>query len=455
MNNRVEVAKQKAGFILGQVHGAIIPDTICDHGEGIYLYDQDGKKYIDFSGGAMVASIGHGDRRVAKAVVEQIEKVSYFFRGFWLNELLGELGEKIIRHAPPNVKWCQVCNSGSEATETAIKLALQYHLEKGNAGKRIVISRWQSYHGMTLGALSVSGLTGRRRKFSQLLTEWPKIGAPLCYHCPYGLSYPSCDVRCAWDLETAINQLGPENVAAFIAEPIGGASTAAMVPVPEYYPIIREICDRHDLLFIADEVICAFGRTGKWFGIEHWGVNPDLIITAKGMTGGYTAMASVLIDERIGNVFSKTGGKFIHGFTMEGNPVSCATCLAVLKIVEEDKLVQRSAEIGEYLHQQAKDKLSHHPTVGDIRGKGMLMGIELVKDKETKDPFEANLTAAYRVYQIAKGKGCMIYPTTGVVQGVKGDHFLIAPPFIITREEIDTALDILDEALNDFEKEFL
>ena len=453
MCDRLQKVKETSSKVFTQIHGPIVPDTICDHGEGIYLVDQNGKKYIDFSGGAMVACIGHGDQRVTQAVTEQMKKVSYFFRDFWVNERLCELSERLTRLSPPNLTHLQFTNSGSEATETAIKLAQQYHLERGKPEKFMTIGRWQSYHGMTLGALSVSGLTGRRHKFGQLLSWWPKIPAPLCYRCSYGLTYPSCNIRCAWALDEIINQVGSQYVSTFIAESVGGAASAGMVPVPEYYPIIREICTRHDILFVDDEVICGFGRTGKWFGIEHWGVNPDMITAAKGMTGGYAPMAVVLIDNKISEVFSKTKTRFTHGFTMEANPVSCAAAISVIDIIEKEGLVERSATLGEYLHKQTREKLSQHPSVGDIRGKGMLLGVELVKNKETKEPFNPALTASYRVHMLAKQKGCMIYPTAGIIQGVKGDHFLIAPPFIITKGEIDTALDILAEAITEFEKE--
>ncbi|TET68149.1 MAG: aspartate aminotransferase family protein, partial [Dehalococcoidia bacterium] len=244
-------------------------------------------------------------------------------------------------------------------------------------------------------------------------------------------------------------------VSAFIAESIGGAGTAGMVPVPEYYPMIREICDKYDVLFIDDEVIAGFGRTGRWFGIEHWGVSPDIITSAKGMTGGYTPMAVVIIDQKIGQVFTEKGASFIHAFTMEGNPVSAAACLAVLDIIEKEGLVARSARLGEYFFQRGREKLSHHPTVGDIRGKGLFMGIELVKNKETKEPFDPALRAANRLQQIAMEKGVMGYPATGFDNGIRGDALLVSPPFIITEGEIDTAFDMLDEALSDFEKEFL
>jgi adenosylmethionine-8-amino-7-oxononanoate aminotransferase len=308
---------------------------------------------------------------------------------------------------------------------------------------------------MTLGALSASGHTIRRLKFGQLLHHWPKIGAPLCYRCPYDLKYPGCGVRCAQELEEIINQVGSQYVSGFMAESIGGAGTACMVRVPEYYPMIREICDKHDVLFIDDEVICGFGRTGKWFGIEHWGVSPDIMTSAKGMTGGYTPMAVVIIDRKIGEVYTQKGASFVHGFTMEGNPVSAAACLAVLDIIQKENLVERSARLGEYFFRKGREKLAGHPSIGDVRGKGLLMGIELVKNKETREPFDPKLRAANRIQQIAMEHGVMGYPTTGVDNGVRGDTFLVSPPFIITEAEIDSAFDRLDAAFTDFDKEFL
>ena len=231
MTSRVEQAQKLASQVFGTVHGPLMPNVICDRGEGVYLFDQDGKRYIDFSGGPMAVSIGHGDTRVRDAMVAQMNKVSFFFRGFWLNEPLLALADRIIRITPPNLTMCQFCNSGSEATETAIKIAHQYHEESGNPQKFMVIGRWQGYHGITVGALSVSGLSVRRNKFGLLLHQWPKIPAPLCYHCAYDLTYPECQLKCAWALDELINQVGAQYVSAFIAEPVGGAATAAMVPV--------------------------------------------------------------------------------------------------------------------------------------------------------------------------------------------------------------------------------
>ena len=451
MSDRLETARKAQSKVFGTLTGPA--EHVLDHGKGIYLFDQNGKSYIDFCSSMLACCLGHGDERITKAVVTQMEKVAICFNAFWINEREGELAERILKRAPQNLTRIQFVNSGSEATETAIKLAHQYHLERGKPEKHMVISRWQGYHGMTLGALSATGHRLRRDKFGPLLFPWPKIGAPLCYRCPYDLAYPGCKIKCAQALNEIINQVGAQYVSAFIAEPIGGAATAAMVPVPEYYPMIREICDRHDVLFIDDEIICGFGRTGRWFGIDHWEVRPDIITMAKGVSSVYTPLAAVLIDDRIARVFAETGSRFINAFTTAGNPVSCAVGLAVIDIIEKEGLVERSARSGEYLHKQAREKLSGHASVGDIRGKGLLMGVELVKNKETREPFDPTLSAAARVQRLAMQRGCMVFGVTGVAQGIKGDEFVIAPPFIITESEIDTALDIVAEALTDFEKE--
>lgn len=454
MSNRGDKTKP-VSRILG-AWGYLTPDTYCERGEGVYLFDKNGTKTLDFTAGALgVACIGYGDQRVTQAVVEQMKKVSYFQRGFWLNERLEDLAERLIEVSPENLTRCMFTSSGSASSETAIKLARQYHVETGRPEKHVVISRWQGYHGMTLGALSASGMTNRRNKFGPLLFQWPKIGAPLCYRCPWDLDYPKCGVLCARSLDELINQVGSDYVSAFMAEPIGGAATAAMVPVPEYYPMIREICDKHRVLLIVDEIVCGVGRTGRWFGINHWGVNPDILVAGKALNGGYAPLSAVIIDDRIGRVFTEEGVAFAHGFTLANNPVSCAACLTVLDIIEKDGLVERSARLGEYLHQQAREKLFHHRTVGDIRGKGLLMGIELVKDKETKEPFDPAILAAVRVHKIARRKGIMVYPTMGVVQGVMGDQLLASPPFIISHDQIDMALDVLDESISEFEREVL
>jgi adenosylmethionine-8-amino-7-oxononanoate aminotransferase len=447
---RMAAAKKARAKLFGGYAEPI--ERICDHGEGIYLFDHTGNKYLDFAAVPMTCCIGYGNQKVAKAAAEQIRKLQLCWPWFWLNEREGELAERILKKVPPNLTRIQFLNSGSEATDSAIKLAYQYFLERGKSEKRIIISRWQGFHGSTLGALSVTGFTSRRLKFVSHLSLAHMIDAPLCYRCPYSLSYPDCQIACAHALDRLIKQIGSQYVAAFIAEPIGGAASGAMVPVPEYYPLIREICDKHEVLFIDDECICVFGRTGKWFGINHWNVQPDIMIMAKGMSGGYTPMGAMAMDDSIAKTLEKANARFFNVYSTAGNPVSCAIVKTVLDAIEEGGLVERNARLGEYLHQQAKQKLSHHPSVGDIRGKGMLMGIELVKDKKTKETFAPGLTAGTKVHRLAMDKGLIVYPSFGVAQGVHGDALIIAPPYIITESEIDMALDILDEALGDFEK---
>jgi len=447
MKNTSEVTEE----IWRSNFGQFVPLPVCDHGKGVYLYDSEGKKYIDFSGGAMVVNIGHGDERVARAMQEQVSKLAYHNRFDFLSEPSLELAARLRALAPEPLTRVKFANSGSEATEAAIKLAHQYHLEKGNPEKYMVVSRWQSYHGMSLGALSVSGHTLRREKFGSMLFGWPKIPAPLCYRCYFGKSYPDCDIDCARILENVVRQVGSRYISGFIVEPIGGAASGGMTPVPEYYLIIRDICSKYDMLFIADEVINGLGRTGKWFGIQHWGVSPDMIILAKGLSSGYTPIAALLISDEISRVFEEKDARFIHGHTLEGNPVSCAVALTVLDIILKERLVERSESLGVYLHQKAKDTLLKHPIVGDIRGKGLLLGVELVKDKRTKEPFHPSVGIEALVHQKVMQKGCLIYPGTGTVDGIRGAHFLVAPPFIITKEEIDTALEIVDEAISEVE----
>lgn len=447
---RVEAARKARTKLFGLYAEPV--ERICDHGEGIYLFDHTGKKYLDFSAVPMTCCIGYGNQKVAQAAAEQIRKLQLCWPWFWLNEREGELAERILKRVPLNLTRIQFLNSGSEAIDSAIKLAYQYFLERGKPEKRIIISRWQGFHGSTLGALSVTGFTSRRIKFVSHLSLAHMIDAPLCYHCPYHLNYPDCEIACAHALDRLIKQIGSQYVAAFIAEPIGGAASGAMVPVPEYYPLIREICDKHDVLFIDDECICVFGRTGKWFGINHWNVQPDIITMAKGMSGGYTPMGAIAMDDRIAQTFEKANARFFNTYSTAGNPVSCTIVKTVLDVIEGGGLVERNARLGEYLHRQAKQKLSPHPSIGDIRGKGMLMGIELVRNKKTKETFDPALMAGTKVHRLAMDKGLIVYPSFGMEQGLRGDTLIIAPPYIITESEINIALDMLDEALSDFEK---
>ena len=415
-------------------------------GEGIFVYDQDGNEYIDAIAGIAVTLLGHGEPRVAKAIGEQAETLTYCISNIFSNEPAETLSQRLGTLTPSTLQHFLFTSGGSEATEVAIKLARQYYLARGQ-DRHLVIGRWQSYHGATLGALSATGHRGRRAKFQPLLLGFPHIEPNYCYRCPFGKTFPDCEMECAWALETAIQEAGPERVAAFIAEPVVGAAAGATVPPPEYFPIIREICDRYDVLFIADEVITGFGRTGKTFGIEHWSVTPDVMTMAKGMSGGYAPLGAVAVSDRVWSVFSEQQVPFDHIFTYAANPLSAAVGSTVLDIVVEDDLVNRAANQGEYLFEQA-ERLRRHALIGDIRGRGLLLGVELVADRETTEPFPPEVGASARLAAHCFERGLVIYPGSGCVDGVRGDHFLLCPPLVVTEAQIDRIIELLDQALD-------
>lgn len=392
-------------------------------------------------------SIGHGVPQIIDAMVHQAKKVCFSYVGHFTSKSQIELANRVIELSPPGMSRVYFVCGGSEGTEVALKLVRQYHLERGEPSRVKVISRWQSYHGATIGTLSSGGHTLYRKDYLPYLIDFPHIQAPYCYRCRFGKEYPSCGIICAHDLERTIKQEGKESIAAFISEPITGGSLGAVVPPQEYFPIIREICDQYGILLVLDEVITGFGRTGKNFGIDHWGVVPDLIITGKGISSGYTPLGSVIIHERVQDVFLRSKRTtFFMGYTYSSNPLSCAVGLAVLRYIEEHELVERSASIGNYLFERFS-RLKRLPIVGDIRGKGLLLGIELVQDKETKIPFERSSRIAEVIVQKAFDKGLILTPGHGLEDGVVGDLLMIAPPFIIKEEEINEVSDILEEAI--------
>jgi adenosylmethionine-8-amino-7-oxononanoate aminotransferase len=419
-------------------------------GEGVNVYDDSGKRYLDAIAGIAVVNVGHGRAQVAEALAAQAQTISYVQSSIFDNQPANDLAERVGRFTPPGLNNAFFVSGGSEATETAIKLARQYHVECGAPARYLVISRWQSYHGGTLGALSLSGITLRREKYAPLLLDFPHIAECNCYRCPFGLEYPSCGIRCAHELESAIKHAGPKNVSAFIAEPVVGAAAGATTPPPEYFGIIREICDRYGILFIADEVITGFGRTGKNFGIEHWGVVPDVITAAKGLSGGYAPLGAVIAHDRVREAFAQAGVAFVHGYTMAANPLAAAAGVAVLDIIEHERLVERVAMLEEGFFRRGRGMLKHR-TVGDVRGKGLLMGIELVKDRRTRDTFPPAMRANAQLAAICLRRGLVIYPGGGTADGINGDHFLLCPPFTIRETELDELFGILDEALTEFE----
>ena len=422
--------------------------------KGVYIYDSEGKRYLDGCAGALVVNLGHGVEQVARVMAEQCARLAFAHGSQFTTEPQEQLAALLAEMAPGSLERAYFTSGGSEATETALKLARQYHVEQGKPRKYKVISRWTSYHGATLGAMAMSGNVGRRRIYAPLLPEVPHIPAVYCYRCPFGDAHPGCNLRCADALELEITRQGPENVAAFIAEPVVGATAGALPAPPGYLQRIREICDRHDVLFIADEVMCGCGRTGKDFAVEHWDVVPDILVAAKGLASGYAPLAATIVKREVHEAFRKGSGRFIHGHTYGGSPLSCAVGVAVLGLVREWRLAERAAEQGRYL-QSKLEGLRKYPFVGDIRGKGLMVGIELVKDRQTKEPFPAELRLNEKVGSAAFKNGLIVYPGGGSVDGIRGDHILLGPPLVIARQEIDELVEILDRALEQVSREVL
>lgn len=428
---------------------------LIERGEGIYIFDADGRRYIDgTSGSAAVTNVGHGLREVIEAVETNIRQYAYCPSHYFVNRPALELSELLASVAPEGLNKVWLVGDGSEATETAVKFARQYHMVRGNDSKSIVISRWLSYHGATLGALGFGGHPIRRSPYLPLYRNMPHIPPAYCYRCDYGSTYPECDVQCAWALEKEIRRQGPENVAAFIAEPIVGAALGAVPPVDEYFGIIREVCDRYDVLFIADEVMTGFGRTGKMFGMDNWKVKPDLMACAKGITGGYVPLGAVIMNERIITSMREAGQNVISGHTYSAHHLIAAAAIAVIQYIVEEGLVEKSRENGAYFIERL-ETLRAHETVGDVRGRGLFAGVEFVLDKENKEPFPAKDQVSSRIGSEALDLGLVTYPGSGNVDGDQGDHILLAPPLIIERDQIDDIVSILDDSISRLEDELL
>ena len=427
---------------------------IVSHGKGIYLFDINGKRYLDACSGAVTASIGHGVEEIGDTMKDQASKVSFAYRSHFTSQAVEALAEKMANWAPGDLNWSFFVSSGSEATETAQKIAIQYWQEQGIMSKNRIMSRWMSYHGITMGALSMSGHVLRRKRFVPLLADYPSISPAYPYR--YQEEKESIEQyarRAADELETAILRTGAEQIAAFIAEPIVGASGGAVVAPEGYFERIREICTNHNILFIADEVMTGVGRTGKNFGIDHWNVAPDLMTLGKGMSAGYTPMASTMVSDQIMQTIGAGSGSIMAGHTYSANPQSAAICLAVITYLEKHDLVNKAAESGEYLLQQLKKVEEESLLIGEARGKGLLCGLEFVKNKTTKEPFPLADGLTNKIIQRAFAKGLMLYPAGGGLDGVAGDAVIISPPLVITKEEIDELISILKETLQEIEAE--
>jgi len=418
--------------------------------KGIWIEDSSGRRYLDGCGGAVVCSIGHGVPEIADIMSAQAERLAFAHSSQFISREAAGLAARIAALAPGDMKKSgrvYLVSGGSEAVETAIKLARQYQIESGRPGKSKIISRWQSYHGSTMGALSVTGNVARRELYMPMFTAMPHIEPCYCYRCPFGLKYPSCDIACIEELESTIRQEGPDSVAAFIAEPIVGATLGAVPAVDGYWKRAREICTQHDILLIADEVMTGIGRTGKNFAVDHHRVVPDLIVTGKGLSAGYAPLGAVIARDAVTKALERGRGYFEHGFTYSANPLSAAIGTAVLDYIREHRLVSRAARVGRVLGRKLKAAMRRHAIVGDVRGAGMMWGVELVRDRKSREPFPPQLKVARKLYEACFAEGLLIYPGAGTRQGQDGDHFIIAPPFTVTLPEIDELLARLDRGL--------
>ncbi len=417
-------------------------------GEGCYLIDASGKRYLDGSGGAAVSCLGHGDKAVTEAIKAQLDRLAFAHTGFFTSEPAEALADLLIANAPAGLDRVYLVSGGSEATEAAIKLARQYWVEKGAPERAKLIARKQSYHGNTIGALSAGGNEWRRAQFGPLLLDVSHI-AP-CYEYRLrqgGESLEAYGLRAAQALEDEILRLGPETVMAFMAEPVVGATAGALAPAPGYFRRIREICDRYGVLLILDEVMCGMGRTGSLFACEQDGIAPDIACIAKGLGAGYQPVGAMLCTAEIYDTLANGSGFFQHGHTYIGHPAAAAAGLAVVTALLDRGLVPRVREQGAKLAERLRDRFGQHPHVGDIRGRGLFRGIELVQDRATKEPFDPTRGVAGRIKKAAFEAGLICYPMAGTIDGRRGDHILLAPPFIIEDGQLDELTDKLDQAI--------
>ncbi len=415
---------------------------------GIRITDRDGREYLDASGGAAVSCLGHAHPEVLAAMHAQIDRVAYAHTSFFTTEVAEALADTLISDAPAGLGHVYLVSGGSEAMEAALKMARQYFVETGEPERSVFIGRRQSYHGNTLGALAVGGNEWRRRQFAPLLVDVARVSP--CYEYRDRRADETAEqygARLAAELEAKILEVGPKRVIAFVAETVVGATAGALPPVPGYFRRVREILDRHGILLISDEVMCGMGRTGTLYAIEQEGVAPDLVAIAKGLGGGYQPIGAALASARIVEAFRQGSGLFQHGHTYIGHPVAAAAALAVQRIIKRDGLLDRVKALGAHLERRLAETLGGHPFVGDLRGRGLLRAVELVEDRASKRPFDPALKVHAKVKSEAMARGLMVYPMGGTIDGQRGDHVLLAPPFIATEAEIDDIVGRLAAAI--------
>lgn len=415
----------------------------------MYLYDSTGKAYLDGSGGAAVSCLGHGDRDVIAAIKSQLDSLEFAHTGFMTSEPAEALAARLCEHAPDSIDRAYLVSGGSEAVESALKLARQYMLEIGQPERTRFVARRQSYHGNTLGALGTGGNLWRREPFDPVMVSASHISA--CYEYRGRDSKETAEAygqRVAEELEAELLRVGPETVIGFLAEPVVGATAGAVPSVPGYFARIREICDKYGVLLILDEVMCGMGRTGTLFACEQDTVRPDIVTIAKGLGAGYQPIGAMLCSADIYGAIENGSGFFQHGHTYLGHPVACAAADAVVEKLTNGGMVSRAAEVGQYFGDALKSAFEQHPNVGDIRGRGMFRGLEFVTDKQSKAPFDPDAKLAARLKAKAMENGLICYPMSGTIDGRHGDHVLLAPPFICTHNQIDELVDKLATSLN-------
>jgi hypothetical protein len=406
--------------------------SVAVRGEGAYLLDSAGRRYLDACGGAAVSCLGHSHPEVIEAVRDQVGRIAFAHTGFFTSEPAEALAELLVRAAPPGLERVLFVSGGSEACEAALKLARQYFLEIGQPNRRRFIARLQSYHGNTLGALGVGGNLPRRAAFEPLLAPAEHISP--CYAYRGRREEESLEAygrRVADELEAKILELGAETVAAFIAEPVVGATLGAVPAAPGYFRRIREICDRYGVLLIFDEVMCGMGRTGARYTAEQEGVVPDLLFIAKGLGAGYQPIGALMVGGRIVDALRRGSGRFLHGHTYMAHPAACAAALAVQRVIDRERLLPKVERQGGLLMDALQARLGQHAHVGDIRGRGLFIGIEFVRDRDSKEPFDPGEKLNQRVQRAAMERGLLVYPMGGTIDGRRGDHVLLAPPFIL------------------------
>jgi adenosylmethionine-8-amino-7-oxononanoate aminotransferase len=434
--------------ILHRTIGGSLP--VAASGQGIEIVDSTGKRYLDASGGAAVSCLGHGHPAVTAALHAQLDKLAYAHTSFFTTDVAEQLADTLIAGAPAGIGHVYLVSGGSEAIEAALKMARQYFAERGEKQRRHIIARRQSYHGNTLGALAAGGNEWRRAPFAPLLIETHHIEPCFAYRLQQpGESEEAYGRRAADALEQKILELGSDTVMAFVAETVVGATAGAVPPAKGYFKRVREICDRYGVLLILDEVMCGMGRTGTLHACEQEGIAPDLMTIAKGLGGGYEPIGAVLLGEHVFKAFAAGSGFFQHGHTYIGHPLACAAGLAVQQTIKRDNLLANVRTMGGHLRRRLGERFGNHAHVGDIRGRGLFQAIELVEDRLTKAPFDPSRKVHARVKKAAMARGLMVYPMGGTIDGQRGDHVLLAPPFIVDQGQIDEIVERLGAAVDD------